>query len=245
LDVLGALRVDVIARTDDLEAAPDDFVRDGVAVGPFRVDVPGSGDGFAGRSFDYVAALLGFGVRLLSLTVLGDATNAIRDEVVLHSEGPSLGANDRQHAPRVTRSHEGTMRKLLGVLLIAFAVACNDSTGPGNGSVAGDYLLTSANGIAVPAVASQDATGTYEVLHGRIVLRSDFSFVDSLSDRFTPVGQAPQPRIDVREGTWVQLGNNITLNIVTSNGLESYSVTWIDANTLAYSEPELSLIYRR
>lgn len=138
------------------------------------------------------------------------------------------------------------MRKLLGALLLAFAVACNDSTtGPDNGNVAGDYLLTSANGVAVPAVASQDATGTYEVLHGRIVLRSDFSFVDSLSDRFTPVGGAPQPRIDVREGTWLQIGNNITLNIVTSNGLESYSVTWIDANTLAYSEPELSLIYRR
>ena len=139
------------------------------------------------------------------------------------------------------------MRRLLGALLLACVAACNnnDSTSPDNGAVAGDYLLSSANGITVPGIASQDATGTYEVLHGRIVLRSDFSFVDSLTDRFTPTAQAAQPRIDVREGTYVQTGNNITLSFVTSSGLVSYSVTWIDANTLAYSEPELSLIYRR
>ena len=138
------------------------------------------------------------------------------------------------------------MRKLLGALLLASLAACNnDSTSPRYGVVAGDYLLSSANGIAVPGIASQDANGTYEVLHGRIVLRSDFSFVDSLSDRFTPTGGAAQPRLDVREGTYVQTGNNITLSFVTSSGLASYSVTWIDANTLAYSEPELSLIYRR
>lgn len=139
------------------------------------------------------------------------------------------------------------MRKLLGALLLACVAACNnnDSTSPGNGAVAGDYLLSSANGVAVPGIASQDASGTYEVLHGRIVLRSDFSFVDSLTDRFTPTGQTAQPRIDVREGTYVQTGNNVTLSFVTSTGLVSYAVTWLDANTLAYSEPELSLIYSR
>lgn len=139
------------------------------------------------------------------------------------------------------------MRKLLGVLLIGLAAACtnNDSTGPGSGNVAGNYLLQSANGLSVPAVATQDSGGTYEVLHGRIILNSDFSFLDSLSDRFTPPGGTPQPRIDVREGTYVQTGNNLTLSFISSTGLETYSLTWIDANTLAYSEPELSLIYRR
>lgn len=138
------------------------------------------------------------------------------------------------------------MRKLLGVLLLAFIAACNnDSTSPGNGNLAGNYLLRSANSVSVPGIASQDETGIYEVLHGRIVLRSDFTFVDSLTDRFTPTGGSAQNRIDVREGTYVQTGNNVTLNFITSAGLQSYSLTWIDPNTLAYSEPSLSLIYQR
>lgn len=138
------------------------------------------------------------------------------------------------------------MRKLLGVLLLAVAAACNnDSTGPGNGAVAGNYVLRSANGLPIPAIASQDANGTYEVLRGRIVLNSDFSFVDSLSDRFTPTGGVPQPRIDVRQGTYVQTGNNITLSMISGGTLSTYYVTWTDARTLVYAEPGLSLIYQK
>jgi hypothetical protein len=139
------------------------------------------------------------------------------------------------------------MRKLVGALLLALAAACtnNDSTSPGFGSLSGDYTLRTANGVAVPGVATQDNTGIYEVLHGRIVLRSDMTFVDSLSDRFTPTGGAAQPGLDVRQGTYAQTGNNITLSFQSTNGFVSYALTWIDPNTLAYSEPELSLIYQR
>lgn len=137
------------------------------------------------------------------------------------------------------------MRKLLAALLLALVAACNDTTGPGSGSIAGNYLLRTANGISVPGVASQDASGTYEVLHGRIVLNRDLSYIDSLIDRFTPPGGTPQPRVDVRQGTYVQTGNNITFSFINNGSLATYSATWIDANTLAYSEPELSLIYRR
>ena len=137
------------------------------------------------------------------------------------------------------------MRKLLAALLLAVAAACNDSTSPGSATLSGSYLLRTANGVAVPGIASQEGSGVYEVLHGRIVLRSDFSFVDSLSDRFTPTGGAPQPRIDVRIGTYVQTGNNVTLSFNSSSGLVSYAVTWVDPNTLAYSEPQLSLIYSK
>jgi hypothetical protein len=136
------------------------------------------------------------------------------------------------------------MRKSLGALLLALAIgACSDSTSPPSGPLNGNYLLRTANGSSVPGIASQDASGVYEVLHGRIVLRSDFSFVDSLQDRFTPTGGAAQPRIDVRVGTYVQTGDNVTLSFTSGAGLQTYSLTWIDANTLAYSEPELSLIY--
>ena len=139
------------------------------------------------------------------------------------------------------------MRKLLGALLLSFAVACNnnDNTSPGFGSVSGSYGLRTANGVNVPGVASQDASGVYEVLQGRIVLRSDMSFVDSLTDRFTPAGGSAQNRVDVRQGTYTQIGNNVTLTFQTGTGFVSYAVTWVDPNTLAYSEPSLSLIYQR
>jgi hypothetical protein len=139
------------------------------------------------------------------------------------------------------------MRKLLAALALAVATACtnNDSTSPRFGTLSGNYVLRTANGVAVPGIASQDETGLYEVLHGRIVLRDDFSFVDSLSDRFTPSGGAAQPRLDVRVGQYQQTGNNVTLSFTSGGTLVSYSLTWIDPNTLAYSEPQLSLIYSR
>ena len=138
------------------------------------------------------------------------------------------------------------MRTSFGALLLALALAaCSDSTSPITGTLSGNYSLRTANGVSVPGIASQDATGVYEVLHGRIVLNSDFSFVDSLQDRFTPTGGATQPRIDVRVGTYAQTGNNVTLSFASGSGLATYSLTWIDPKTLAYSEPELSLIYSK
>lgn len=139
------------------------------------------------------------------------------------------------------------MRKLLGALLLFGAAACsnNDSTSPGSTTITGDYLLRSANGVTVPTVATTDATGTFEVLSGRIILRSDMSFLDSLSSRYTPAGGTVQPFVDVRQGVYTQMGNNITLSFATTGGVLNYSVTWVDANTLAYSEPSLSLIYKR
>jgi hypothetical protein len=139
------------------------------------------------------------------------------------------------------------MRKTFGALLLAFTLAaCNgDSTSPKTGTLAGNYLLRTANGTAVPGVASQDATGLYEVLHGRVLLQSDFSFLDSLQTRFTPTGGAAQAQVEVRIGNYVQTGNNITLYFQSGSTLNLYSMTWIDPNTLAYSERELSLIYSK
>jgi hypothetical protein len=138
------------------------------------------------------------------------------------------------------------MRKIFGALLLAFAAACNsDSTAAPTGTLSGNYQLRTANGVSVPGTASLDDTGLYEVLHGRIVLRSDFSFVDTLQDRFTPAGGAAQPGLDVREGTYVQTGNNIALTFQNGANLAYYSLTWIDPNTVAYSEPGLSLIYSK
>ena len=110
------------------------------------------------------------------------------------------------------------MRNLIGVLLLCAAAACsnNDSTtAPAAGMVSGNFSLRTANGLAVPTVATQDASGVFEVLSGRIILRNDMSFIDSLSSRFTPAGGTVQPFVDVREGFYTQIGNNITPSFAT------------------------------
>jgi hypothetical protein len=140
------------------------------------------------------------------------------------------------------------MRKLVGLLIVALTAACNsgDSTGPGNATLPGNYPLQTANAKAVPTVAIQDQSGTYEVLRGRVVLRADNTFVDSLLYRFTPPGGVAQAGTDVRIGTYVQAGDNVTLTFQTGGGsFVNYSITWINGNTLAYAEEGLSLIYRK
>ena len=140
------------------------------------------------------------------------------------------------------------MRKLIGVLLLCAAAACSNgdsTTAPASGNVSGNFALRTANGAAVPTVATQDATGTFEVLSGRVILRSDMSFIDSLTARYTPAGGTAQSLVDVRQGFFTQTGNNISLSFASSQGVVTYSMTWMDANTLTYSEPSLSLIYQR
>jgi hypothetical protein len=138
------------------------------------------------------------------------------------------------------------MRKLAGALLLAFAAACNsDSTSPADGTVVGNYVLQTANGKPVPTIAIQDDQGTFQVVRGRIVLRDNLSFVDTLIFTNTPPGGTPQSGSDIREGTYRQTGNNLTLTFNTTTGFVDYYLTWIDANTLAYAERSLSLIYRK
>ena len=139
------------------------------------------------------------------------------------------------------------MRKLIGALLLVAATACKggESTGPGGGSasLAGTYSLQTANGKAVPTIAIQDLSGTFEVLSGKVVLNANSTYMDILSYRTTASGSTdPQTLTDTLQGTYVQLGDNVTL---TSSGGSVYSMSWIDGNKLAYAESQLTLIYRK
>ena len=139
------------------------------------------------------------------------------------------------------------MRKLIGVLLLVAATACQggDSTGPegGSASLAGSYSLQTANGKAVPTIAIQDLNGTFEVLSGKVVLNADATYMDILSYRTTASGSTdPQTLTDTLQGTYIQFGDNITL---TSSGGSVYSMSWIDGNRLAYAESQLTLIYKK
>jgi len=139
------------------------------------------------------------------------------------------------------------MGKRVAAMLVALVCACNsDSTSPGIGILPGNYVLQTANAKPVPALAIQDASGRYEVLRGNVILRDDLTFVDSLVDRFTAPGGNPQQGTEVRQGTYIQTGDNVSLTYEESPGtFKVYSLTWINGNTLVYAEDALSLIYRK
>lgn len=133
-------------------------------------------------------------------------------------------------------------RFLLALPLVALAACGGDGIAPAP-TLAGDYMLSTANAKTVPAVAISDSLGTVEILRGRIILRDDLSFLDSLVYRTASPGSAPQDGLEVREGTYRQTGDNVTLTMAVS-GL-TYAVTWIGGDALAYADDELSLIYRK
>ena len=141
------------------------------------------------------------------------------------------------------------MRKLLGALLLAVAAACNDSTGPGSGTLSGSYQLRTANGVAVPGIASQDVSGVYEVLRGRIVLRTGEALVEAEppSVSASAAWRSSSPSLPAVRSLASRRCSSVFCTALTnsSTGLVSYSLTWIDPNTLAYAEPELSLIYAK
>ena len=140
------------------------------------------------------------------------------------------------------------MRKVFGALLLAYvAAACNDSTSPGDGVLTGRYALRTANANAVPTVAISDNSGEYALLAGSVTLRTDNSFIDSLNFRFTPPSGPVQSGWDVRTGSYVQAGDNVTLTYFDQDvgDFRDYFLTWINGNGLTYAEQGLSLIYRK
>lgn len=98
------------------------------------------------------------------------------------------------------------MKRLLSLALFAAlatsAVACNDSTGPGN-SVAGTYTLRSIGGVNPPVVV-----GAYQVLGGQIVLDAAGNYSGITTLRTLSNGSQFDETIT---GYWTVSGNQISL----------------------------------
>lgn len=79
--------------------------------------------------------------------------------------------------------------RLLAGLVLASAVACTDSTGPGE-AISGTFTLSTVGGQAVPVVVQQSGTTTLEVTGGSITFNADHTFSTTLSTRTTVNGSA-------------------------------------------------------
>jgi hypothetical protein len=79
--------------------------------------------------------------------------------------------------------------RLLAGLVLAAAVACTDSTGPGE-AISGTFTLSTVGGQALPVVVQQSGTTTLEVTGGSITFNVDHTFSTTLSTRTTINGTA-------------------------------------------------------
>ena len=98
------------------------------------------------------------------------------------------------------------MKRLLGLALFAAfatsAIACNDTTGPGN-AVAGTYTLRTIGGVTPPITVSG-----YTVLGGQIILDAAGNYTGVTTLRTLGGGSQFDERID---GYWTVSGNQIQL----------------------------------
>jgi hypothetical protein len=157
----------------------------------------------------------------------------------------------RQREPESSRKHPptgGSMRKLLPILL-AFVLplaACGDSTGPGEQRVDGTYTLAQVNGQAPPVTLFQSTDGRLEITGGSLVLRSDFSYQETIGLRAVPASGSPVTQDEIENGTYSVVGSSITFTVPASGGNPSFSYSGaISGNTITYTVEGFSLVYRK
>lgn len=78
-------------------------------------------------------------------------------------------------------------RTIAGLLMIAAAIACNDSTptspspiNPPVGAAAGTYTLERYNGAAIPAITATNNVGPFGVWGGKLVIGADRSYTRTI-----------------------------------------------------------------
>jgi len=98
------------------------------------------------------------------------------------------------------------MRRIAALLAVVFLAACTreieQSTRPD--TVAGSYQLHTYGGRLLPALVSNDTTGTLEVVGGELVIATDQSWSETVNFRLTK-GSQVQSSTFGSSGSWVFL----------------------------------------
>jgi hypothetical protein len=140
------------------------------------------------------------------------------------------------------------MRKLLTLVftLLLPIAACGDSTGPGEQRVDGTYNLVQTNGQAPPVTVFQSTAGRIEITGATLVLRSDFSYRETITYRVVPATGAAVTEDVIENGTYTVVGSSITFTVPASAGDPSFSYTGaVSGNTVTYTFEGLSMLYRK
>lgn len=128
---------------------------------------------------------------------------------------------------------------------LLFAVACSDSSGPGQATVTGTYTLMTLNGSPIPATFEEEGVSV-RVTSGTLTLSSGNTF--SAATIFTVTfGGLPSTVSATCNGTFTLNATSLSFTTVASDycagGITSAS--WDGASTITVSDGVDELVYRK
>jgi hypothetical protein len=128
---------------------------------------------------------------------------------------------------------------LLPLVTLAFAlVACGDSTGPSDSSIAGTYSLSTVNGMPVPVTIFQIGDDKLEIATGTLTLGASNTFNLQIGLRYTEEGVVTT-ETDGTTGTYTRNGGSL---VFTAIGGETSSGS-VSGNSVTMSEEGLVLVF--
>jgi hypothetical protein len=136
------------------------------------------------------------------------------------------------------------MRRLATLAAIITLVGCSRPTEP-TANLSGEYQLASINGRGLPQVTASIPPEVVQVISGRVVLRSDSTFMDET--RWQTVVSSPvasiTEHVDTLAGTFSMTDSSITM---VRQGIRLYTLTRLTDAALARVVPGTSgdLVYR-
>lgn len=132
------------------------------------------------------------------------------------------------------------MRRLLLPIVLAFAAACGDTSGPDTGHT-GLYTLHSVDGDPVPATLFAEGEDYIRVVSGTLTLEADGTFraVSTLDYRFEGVAAT---ETGSSTGTWSRSGTTVTF---TGSEGDVITAEYDGSGQLTLSEEGSTLVYRK
>ncbi|MBA3889586.1 MAG: hypothetical protein H0X64_03570 [Gemmatimonadaceae bacterium] len=132
------------------------------------------------------------------------------------------------------------MRKLITIVLLAFAAACGDSTGP-DSSYLGTYALRSVDGQPVPFTIFASGDDYVRVTGGSLIFDSGDSFTTSLDLSYRFDGTV-ENESEWTGGTFKRAGNKFTM---TDAEGDSYVATYDGSSTMTINADGVVFVFRK
>lgn len=136
------------------------------------------------------------------------------------------------------------MRKSMGFLLVALALACGGDkvAGPDAEGVVGSYSLRTVNGLALPFVVAEAAGDRLEVTSGALSVNADNSYVLTFNLRETVDGSVSNDT-GTEEGTYRRTNNTLSFHPNDDSG--DWSASYASGGTLTMTYDGVTLSFHR
>jgi hypothetical protein len=136
------------------------------------------------------------------------------------------------------------MRKAIGFVLLALALACGGDkvSGPGSESIAGSYSLTTIDGAALPTVVVQAPDDKLEVTTGSLSLHGDNSYLLTFNLRETQGGTVTVETLS-ESGAYSRASETVSFHPSDDSG--DWSASYASGGTLTATLDGVTFVFGR